>query len=143
MNNIVKLGNDRTEKWKETSVIYKFNCDKCSSVYVGETKRCLKTRINEHKSVHARHGRAPTLGRRSHGLPGVRAKPRGLLALFPHFSQLRKALKNRIRHRFLSGLEILIATALLRRKKFRKKLRSDEGWTRTCDPRVPSRALYH
>ena len=49
MNNIVKLGKDRTEKWNETSVIYKFNCDKCSSVYVGETKRCLKTRINEHK----------------------------------------------------------------------------------------------
>ena len=49
MNNIVKLGKDRTEKRNETSVIYKFNCDKCSSVYVGETKRCLKTRINEHR----------------------------------------------------------------------------------------------
>ena len=33
MNNIVQLGKDRTEKWDETSVIYKFNCDKCSSVY--------------------------------------------------------------------------------------------------------------
>ena len=49
MNSIVKLGKDRMEKWNETSVIYKFNCDKCSSVYVGETKRCFKTRINEHK----------------------------------------------------------------------------------------------
>ena len=49
MNNIVKLSKERTEKWNVMSVIYKFNCDKCSSVYVGETERCLKTRINEHK----------------------------------------------------------------------------------------------
>ena len=66
-----------------------------------------------------------------------------LTRLFPHFSQLQKALKNWIRHLFVSGLEILIPRAFLCRQKFRKKLRSEEGWIRTCDPCVPSRALYH
>ena len=49
MDNIIKLGKDKNCKWKETGVIYKFNCGICSSVYIGESKRTLKTRIQEHK----------------------------------------------------------------------------------------------
>lgn len=49
LKSIVKLGKDKTEKWSETNVVYKFNCKNCSVCYVGETKRMLKTRIDEHK----------------------------------------------------------------------------------------------
>ena len=31
-----------------SSVIYKFNCAECNSVYVGETSRYLSTRVREH-----------------------------------------------------------------------------------------------
>ena len=45
MNIIVKLGNDITEKWNETSVIYKFNCHKRSSVYVHSEKFSFEIKV--------------------------------------------------------------------------------------------------
>ena len=30
-------------------MVYKFTCKNCPATYIGETKRSLKTRINEHK----------------------------------------------------------------------------------------------
>ena len=48
-NSIIKLGKDVTDKWDRTNVVYKFTCKSCPASYVGETKRALRTRINEHK----------------------------------------------------------------------------------------------
>ena len=31
------------------NVVYKFTCKSCPASYVGETKRAIRTRINEHK----------------------------------------------------------------------------------------------
>ena len=48
--NIVTLGKDKSIKWDKTGVVYKFNCKNCPVTYVGETKRSLNIRINEHKT---------------------------------------------------------------------------------------------
>ncbi|XP_043478403.1 uncharacterized protein LOC122508871 [Leptopilina heterotoma] len=50
-NSIIKLGKDTTKKWDKTNVVYKFDCKDCPATYIGETKRSLQTRINEHKKV--------------------------------------------------------------------------------------------
>ena len=51
LNNIVKLGKDKSEKWMETSIVYKFQCGSCPATYIGQTKRNLKKRIDEHKKT--------------------------------------------------------------------------------------------
>lgn len=45
-NNFENPKKDPTNKNDKNNIIYKINCKKC---YIGETKRKLKTRINEHK----------------------------------------------------------------------------------------------
>ena len=50
LNSIIKLGKDFTEKWQQTNIVYSFKCHNCPAIYIGETKRSLKTRINEHKN---------------------------------------------------------------------------------------------
>ena len=50
-----------------------------------------------------------------------------LTRLFTHFSQLWKALKNLIHHRFVGGLEILTPRALLRRKNSEKNFGQMKG----------------
>ena len=49
MDNIIRLGKDAFDKMEKTAVIYKFCCNNCSSCYVGESKRSLETRLDEHK----------------------------------------------------------------------------------------------
>ena len=49
--NIVTLGKDKTNKFEKTGVIYKFQCKNCPSTYIGETKRALKIRLDEHKNL--------------------------------------------------------------------------------------------
>ena len=49
MNSVIKSGKDKSDKWDQTGVVYKFTCKNCPATYIGETKRSLKTRINEHK----------------------------------------------------------------------------------------------
>ena len=51
LNNIIRLGKDRTNKFDETGVVYKITCNDCKSIYIGQTKRCLLDRISEHKKT--------------------------------------------------------------------------------------------
>ena len=61
LNHIVRLGKDRVNKMDQTNAVYKFSCSQCFSSYVGESKRALKIRVNEHancynkKSVVSQH----------------------------------------------------------------------------------------
>ena len=49
LDNIIRLGKDAFDKMEKTEVIYKFCCNNCSLFYVGESKRSLVTRLDEHK----------------------------------------------------------------------------------------------
>ena len=49
LNTIIRLGKDIIDKWEQTNVVYKINCKNCPASYTGETKRNLKTRIDEHQ----------------------------------------------------------------------------------------------
>ncbi|KYM96993.1 hypothetical protein ALC62_12327, partial [Cyphomyrmex costatus] len=50
LNQIIKLGKDKLDKFNNTNVVYKIDCLNCDCSYVGQTKRNLKTRIKEHKA---------------------------------------------------------------------------------------------
>lgn len=49
LSGIVKLGKDKPKKSEQTEVVYKFDCKGCPMSYIGETKRALSIRLNEHK----------------------------------------------------------------------------------------------
>ena len=51
-NNLSKFiirGKDRTTKIIENNVVYKINCNNCDSSYVGQSKRQLQERLDEHQ----------------------------------------------------------------------------------------------
>jgi hypothetical protein len=48
LNNHIKVHKDKTEHDYKNNVVYKIECNNCEATYVGQTKRHLKTRINEH-----------------------------------------------------------------------------------------------
>ena len=48
LNNIIKLGKDKTEKVNQANVVYKINCKDCNASYVGQTSRRLQVRAKEH-----------------------------------------------------------------------------------------------
>jgi len=50
LNRIIKTGKDKLDRMSCCDVVYKIKCKNCDASYVGQTKRCLKTRIREHKS---------------------------------------------------------------------------------------------
>ena len=43
-----------------SSLVYKYVCDRCNSIYVGKTSRHLKSRISEHLGVSYRTGQKLT-----------------------------------------------------------------------------------
>ncbi|EZA54572.1 hypothetical protein X777_05708 [Ooceraea biroi] len=43
-------GKDKLEDARKTGVVYKINCSDCEASYVGQTKRYLMMRINEHNA---------------------------------------------------------------------------------------------
>lgn len=45
----IRTPKDKIRKEFHNNIIYKINCNNCTSSYVGQTKRLLKTRIKEHK----------------------------------------------------------------------------------------------
>lgn len=48
LNHLIKRGKDILPDTEKTNVVYKLDCKNCSAVYIGQTKRHLRTRINEH-----------------------------------------------------------------------------------------------
>jgi len=50
LKSIITTGKDKLEVLSCCDVIYKINYMDCNTLYVGQTKRCLKTRIQKYKS---------------------------------------------------------------------------------------------
>ena len=50
MKNIISKGKDKSKKEFENNVVYRIHSNNCPATYVGQTKRKLMTRINEHKT---------------------------------------------------------------------------------------------
>ena len=50
MKKFIKRGKDELERMSSNNIVYKLNCADCPSSYVGQTKRQLKTRVNEHRA---------------------------------------------------------------------------------------------
>jgi len=48
LQKFIKTGKDQLSTLSSCGVVYKINCNDCEASYVGQTKRSLKTRINEH-----------------------------------------------------------------------------------------------
>ncbi|KAJ9598842.1 hypothetical protein L9F63_026624, partial [Diploptera punctata] len=48
--NLIKTGKDKIDTCKLTDVVYKIQCDDCEKSYVGQTKRFIRKRIDEHKN---------------------------------------------------------------------------------------------
>ena len=48
LNRFIKTGKDKIKKGELSNVVYQINCKDCDYLYVGQTKRKLKTRLKEH-----------------------------------------------------------------------------------------------
>ena len=48
LTHIVQLGKDSLEKLDCTEVVYRFSCKSCEMAYIGEAKRALRVRLNDH-----------------------------------------------------------------------------------------------
>lgn len=49
LDNIIKLGKDKINTDNSTEIVYEISCQICPAIYIGQIKRTLKNRINEHK----------------------------------------------------------------------------------------------
>ena len=59
---ITKISNNDIDVRDKNKIsgVYKINCEKCDMVYIGETGRTFKTRINEHeKSMKNKDEKSP------------------------------------------------------------------------------------
>ncbi|EZA47078.1 hypothetical protein X777_16770 [Ooceraea biroi] len=50
MDRVIRLGKDMLTSSQKTNVVYKIKCADCEACYIGQTKRHVTVRINEHKS---------------------------------------------------------------------------------------------
>ena len=50
-SSMIKLGKDPQKEMDNSSIVcvYKINCKNCEDNYIGQSKRCLRIRKNEHK----------------------------------------------------------------------------------------------
>jgi len=48
LSKFIRVQKDKLSILSRSNVVYKINCKDCNASYVGQTKRLLKTRINEH-----------------------------------------------------------------------------------------------
>lgn len=46
---IISKGKDRTNTLHVTNSVYALNCNNCDAIYIGQTKRHLYKRVDEHK----------------------------------------------------------------------------------------------
>ena len=50
IKNIIKTHKDEIEKMCNCGTVYKISCIDCTATYVGQTKRKLRKRIDEHRA---------------------------------------------------------------------------------------------
>ena len=50
LQSVITKGKDTLKTLDKNNVVYKLNCLDCPAVYIGETKRALRVRRNEHKN---------------------------------------------------------------------------------------------
>ena len=50
LNTFIKTGKDKLELEDSKDVVYRIDCQDCDALYIGQTKRKLKTRLKEHWS---------------------------------------------------------------------------------------------
>ena len=55
LEGIIKSGKDKLVRENETELVYQIECGDCDAVYIGQTKRHLSTRVNEHKKDITKH----------------------------------------------------------------------------------------
>ena len=46
---LIILGKDIVPPYDKANIVYKINCSKCPSTYIGQSKRYLKVRVTEHQ----------------------------------------------------------------------------------------------
>ncbi|KYN03889.1 hypothetical protein ALC62_05190 [Cyphomyrmex costatus] len=50
LSSFIKVHKGELNKFQSQNVVYQINCQDCIASYVGQTKRQLKTRINEYRN---------------------------------------------------------------------------------------------
>jgi len=50
LSQFVKINKDQNHTLSKNNLVYKISCNDCDVSYVGQTKRQLKTRLNEHNN---------------------------------------------------------------------------------------------
>jgi len=61
LNNFIKVHKDPLPLALRSNVVYKIHCSNCESTYVGQTKKTLCTRINEHRCHIRRNSTQPSV----------------------------------------------------------------------------------
>ncbi|KAL6268036.1 hypothetical protein P5V15_001118 [Pogonomyrmex californicus] len=63
LSGMIRAHKDRNRVGSRKNAVYKIECENCEKCYVGQTKRQLKTRLNEHRSMSIIFGEIQTLNR--------------------------------------------------------------------------------
>jgi len=50
LSSIIKIQKDPLPPLSHSNIVYKLRCAQCDASYVGQTRRLLKTRIDEHRN---------------------------------------------------------------------------------------------
>ncbi|KYN22608.1 hypothetical protein ALC57_04991, partial [Trachymyrmex cornetzi] len=61
LKGLIRKGKDKLELMSNQNVVYKISCENCEASYVGQTKRRLSTRVNEHKSDIRKNTSSPSV----------------------------------------------------------------------------------
>jgi len=61
LNKFIKVHKDPLPYFARSNVVYKIHCSNCESTYVGQTKRSLCTRVNEHRCHIKRNSTQPSV----------------------------------------------------------------------------------
>ncbi|KYN15935.1 hypothetical protein ALC57_11828 [Trachymyrmex cornetzi] len=50
LSSFIKVQKDSLQKTSQTDVVYRINCKECDASYVGQTSKCVKIRMAEHRN---------------------------------------------------------------------------------------------